>query len=77
MQYHYDSGSDSSNEKHSGKVDLICGVTIVIWHIYSTPCKNYHMADSRFMPSQWEKALFCNKVSHWAGHNPKNSHVLH
>ena len=24
-------------------------------------------ADSRFAPSQWETALFCNDVSHWLG----------
>ena len=24
-------------------------------------------ADSRFVPSQWETALFCNDVSHWLG----------
>ena len=24
-------------------------------------------ADSRFVPSQWEKALLCNDVSHWLG----------
>ena len=24
-----------------------------------------HRADSRFTPSQWEKALLCNDVSHW------------
>ena len=26
-------------------------------------------ADSRFAPSQWEMALFCNDVSHWLGVN--------
>ena len=26
-------------------------------------------ADSRFAPSQWETALFCNDVSHWLGTN--------
>ena len=48
------------------------------------------MADSRFAPSQWEKAWFCNNVSHWLGANREsamsfvhkitknpNSHNLH
>ena len=26
-----------------------------------------HKADSRFAPSQWETALFCNEVFHWLG----------
>ena len=26
-------------------------------------------ADSRFAPSQWETALFCNDASHWLGTN--------
>ena len=26
-----------------------------------------YRADSRFAPSQWETALFCNAVSHWLG----------
>ena len=31
---------------------------------------SYHIrADSRFAPSQWEKALLCNDVSHWLGTN--------
>ena len=30
---------------------------------------NILVADSRFAPSQWEKALLCNDVSHWLGGN--------
>ena len=26
-------------------------------------------ADSRFAPSQWEMALFCNDIAHWLGTN--------
>ena len=29
--------------------------------------KVYYKADSRFSPSQWETALFCNDFSHWLG----------
>ena len=28
-------------------------------------------ADSKFVPSQWEKALLCNDVFHWLGANPE------
>ena len=44
---------------------------------YTHPClsvsqntqANYgqYMADSRFVPSQWEIALLCNDISHWLG----------
>ena len=29
----------------------------------------YVRAESRFAPSQWGTALFCNDVSHWLGEN--------
>ena len=32
-------------------------------------CLNFIRADSRSAPSQWEKALLCNAVSHWPGAN--------
>ena len=35
-------------------------------HFIQMMCWRYR-ADSRFAPSQWETALFCNDVSHWLG----------
>ena len=32
-----------------------------------------YRADSRFVPSQWEKALLCNDVSHWLDANLESS----
>ena len=29
--------------------------------------KHMHRTDSRFNPSQWEMALFCNDITHWLG----------
>ena len=34
---------------------------------YENSCVGKIRADSRFAPSQWETALFCNNVSHWLG----------
>ena len=45
-------------------------VTVIVT-AYSSPRLNAGLAnrrcDSRFAPSQWETALFCNDVSHWSG----------
>ena len=32
-----------------------------------------YRADSRFAPSQWERTLLCNDVSHWLGANLESS----
>ena len=46
---------------------LAMGVTMLdidqmfCWDMYAI------RADSRFAPSQWERALLCNDVSHWLG----------
>ena len=41
---------------------LLCH--FMIHHVWQT---DKHRADSRFAPSQWEKALLCNNVSRWLG----------
>ena len=42
-------------------------------HVCPLTCQKKHQydirADSSFVPSQWEKALLCNGVSHWLGVN--------
>ena len=38
---------------------------------------NLCRADSRFVPSQWETALFCNVVSHWLGANLEPALCMH
>ena len=35
--------------------------------MYDIPGSCCNRADSRFAPSQWERALLCNDVSHWLG----------
>ena len=37
------------------------------WPGYLCNQKPIYRADSRFAPSQWERALLCNDVSHWLG----------
>ena len=34
-------------------------------NLFSTLILLSYRADSRFPPSQWERALLCNKISHW------------
>ena len=40
--------------------------TIILYPNYCAD-STHHRADSRFAPSQWETALFCNDISHWLG----------
>ena len=50
-------------------------VLIITWDI-SIPqptSKRYLRDDSRFEPSQWETALFCNNISHWPGASLESS----
>ena len=45
---------------------------IFLWHSSET----YTRADSRFTPSQWERSLQSNAVSHWLGTNLESA-LLH
>ena len=57
----------------SSKSDLCCTCVHVLLYAISYFIKRRHNethfygADSRFTPSQWERALLCNDVSHWLG----------
>ena len=53
---------------------IIMEITLYVWIIFWVAhfIKRFHihyMADSRFVPSQWETPLLCNDVSHWLGAN--------
>ena len=69
--------------KFQSKLDLCSGNHVVYrqtdrrtdgrtrWIQYTPPPTSgiKSMADSRFVPSQWEMALLCNNISHWLGAN--------
>ena len=51
------------------------------WLIFPHPRINVYItiirADSRFTPSQWETALFCNDVSHWLGASLESAWIMY
>ena len=44
--------------------------------IMHTPKIVIFRADSRFAPSQWETALFCNDISHWLGSSGESALIF-
>ena len=52
---------------HRGKLVIFFFQNSYAWYLYPLGFADYHRADSRFAPSQWETALLCNAVSHWLG----------
>ena len=55
--------------------------SLMSYHIYfpmnSVSVNVIRRVDSRFAPSQWETALFCNDVSHWLGTNLESALISH
>ena len=60
----------------------LCVLSIIsLWYLIQllSAYKIYqylNKADTKFVPSQWEKALLCNNVSHWLGANLEWETVL-
>ena len=51
--------------------EMHCDALCRVWHSFNMwPVNQRNRADSRFVPSQWEKELLCSDVSHWLGAIP-------
>ena len=54
-----------------------------VWSVpysFSSPCARrmyLFRAGHRFVPSQWERALLCNNISHWLGANLESDLLLY